>query len=147
MSDSDLIYGTSASAPPSLDSRDQEILAKNQLAFDRRIGPRVGDFVIFADNVTRRISHVWDFPDTPIEDRLDEWSYQTSDGGSWHFSGGGCSFSGGLYTGVKLRTLIDTCGTRKGAIWFFHHDFAGANRGVYTEAIFRVYSCTEPAPR
>src|SRR5271167_3580103 len=74
-----------------LDDRDAAIVAERMARMDARPGPRVGDFVRFADGVERRISHYWQAePDMP------GWQAgaQTSDGGSWHLGSEGCSFSG-----------------------------------------------------
>ena len=127
---------------PTFDDRDAAILAQSQTLFDRCADrPRNGDFVRFACGTLRRVSHVWAWSDTPRA----EWSYQTSDGGSWYFEGGVCSFSGGLHAGVPHDTLRDTGETREGSVWFFHHNWSGAGRGVECKARFRVYDCTEVA--
>lgn len=126
---------------PTFDDKDAAIRQKNLVAFDDRQGPRVGDFIIFADGVTRRISHKWDFQGER------ETDYQTSDGGSWYFGEGYCEFSGGLYGPVPESTLTPTEEKRDGAVWFFHHNFAQADNGVHTTIPFRVYTCSLPAPR
>jgi hypothetical protein len=83
-----------------LDDRDKAILAARVAAFDPTEGPRVGDYVCFADGVTRRISYVW--PD----------DIQTSDDGSFYLGKGYMSFSGVLYTHMPTETLTLTKGTR-----------------------------------
>ncbi len=127
-----------------LDERDAEIVARCMAAMDAEPGPRVGDFVRFADGIERRISHVWPaMPDTP------GWraGAQTSDGGSWHLGEYGCSFSGGLYPLVGLDTLTDTGERQDGCAWIFHHGHACAGGGVDLLAPFRVFTCSEEAPR
>lgn len=126
------------------DERDQAILDARIALYDAIAKPRVGDYVIFADDVTRRISHVWDWDD-------DDPEYppvaQTSDGGSWYLGDGYQSFSGSLWPGVKLTTLTLTDETRRGACWFFHHDWHRAHNGVDITIPQRVYRCSLPAPR
>lgn len=120
---------------PEFDERDREIQDERQKALDEHKGPRVGDFVIFADGVERRISHLW--PD----------GFQTSNGGSFYLGDGYCRFSGSLYKSVPLETLTLANGAVSGAVWFFHHDHWGAGRGINTTAKFRAYVCEWVAPR
>jgi hypothetical protein len=127
-----------------LDERDGATVAERMARLDERSGPRVGDFLRFANGVERRISHYWGAePDVP------GWraGVQTSDGGSWHLGEGGCSFSGGLYPLVALDTLTDTGETRNGSAWIFHHGHRCAGGGVDFLAPFRVFTCSEEAPR
>jgi hypothetical protein len=124
-----------------LDARDTEILAQRIYAFEQVTGPRVGDYVRFADDVTRRISYIW-------RDEHDQaFNVQTSDGGSFYLGNGYVSFSGGLYDGVEPSSLSG--GDRKmlGSVWFFHHDQHMAHNGVDAEIPFRLYRCSEVAPR
>ena len=127
-----------------LDQRDAETVAARMTSLNAQPGPRVGDFVRFADGIERRISHVWpEMPDT------DGWraGAQTSDGGSWHLGEYGCGFSGGLYPLVGLDTLTDTGETQDGCAWIFHHGHKCAGGGVDFLAAFRVFTCSEEAPR
>ena len=125
-----------------LDERDAAILAERTRLFDEAPGPREGDYVIFADGTERRVSFV-----TPLEWLPECDSVQTSDGGSWYLGEGYCSFSGGLYRGVKRDTLTLTDETRAGSCWFFHHNHRMAHNGVEVLIPFRVYECSEDAPR
>lgn len=121
-----------------LDTQDLAILAYRTQCFwqyERTLLPRVGDYIVFADEVTRRVSHVWDWP-TGGE------SVQTSDGGSFYLGEGYCSFSGGLYPGIPLRTLTLTADLRQGPVWFFHHDLHRASNAVSTTIPCAVYTCT-----
>ena len=118
-----------------IDERDREIIAERVTALDERVGPRVGDFVEFPDDVTRRISHDWG----------DE--VQTSDGGSWYLGKGYTSFSGGLFGVTPKTDLVLTGETCEGSVWIFHHDSRRAHNGVDTTIPFRVYQCSEEAPR
>lgn len=130
-----------------LDERDQQILADRQLAYDAIEGPRVGDFVRFADGVERRISYIWrigagdGFWVRPADyDRI-----QTSDSGSYHLGDGYVSMSGGLHPAIPANTLSETDETKPGPCWFFHHDLARAHNGVDVLATFRVFTCSREA--
>lgn len=130
---------------PEFDDRDAAILAERQAAFDKREGPRCGDFVIFPCGTTRRIAHVWKW------DASDEGpavhDLQTSVGGSFYFGEGYMSFSGTLYQSIPASALVDTGETREGLCWFFHHDWSQAHNGVYTHARCRVYRSNVEAPQ
>ena len=79
---------------PTFDDIDAKILSRNMASLDKNQGPRCGDYVVFADGVTRRVSHIWDFQGgSPV-------MLQTSDGGSWCLGDGYVSFSGTLYRSV-----------------------------------------------
>lgn len=121
-----------------LDDRDRAMLSTRAFLFwARHFGPSVGDYVDFADGVTRRISHCWTFGDPTV---------QTSDGGSFYLDRSGyCSFSGGLHPGVAMDTLTLTGAGREGAVWFFHHDYTTAGGGVHTSMPFAVYTCSLPS--
>lgn len=122
--------------------RNAAILASRMTELDRLPGPRVGDYVEFADGKVRRVSHAWEWQaDGPLG------SYQTSDSGSWYLGNGYVSFSGGLYCGVPGSTLTVTKEKRLGRVWFFRNNWAEAHNGVETEADFRVYKCSEVAPK
>ncbi len=121
-----------------LDETDQAIVDRRMATLNTRPGPRVGDFVIFADGTERRISEKWD-----------EF-VQTSDlagdmAGRYYLSAAGLSYSGGLYPGILAETLTDTGETREGSAWIFHHDRHRAHNGVNFSASFRVFTSTLPA--
>src|SRR5216117_3642018 len=99
---------------PAFDERDAEILAKRIAMLDEITGPRTGDFVIFADDVTRRISYIW------RDEHGAAFSVQTSDGGTYYLGEGYVSMSGSLFSGVKPETLTLTDERRDGRVWFFH---------------------------
>lgn len=108
------------------DARDAEILAKLESAWDRRQGPRVGDFVLIGDRYGR-FSHDWG-------DGL-----QWSENGSFYLGEGYASFSGGLNKTIPLENLTLTDETRAGDFWFFHHGFAQAHSGVGARIACRVW--------
>lgn len=124
-----------------VDSRDEEILQRRCAALDLREGPRVGDWIDFADGIKRRISHVWDLEDGSEPD------YQTSSDGHGYYLGDGyVSFSGTLYRSVPRSALTLTDERRLGHVWFFHHDWMQAHSAVYACAPFRVYRASVAAP-
>ena len=129
------------------DERDRAIVAEREQALNADQGPRVGDYVEFANSVTRRISHMW----PAFADTGDGWSApasaQTSEGGSFYLGDGYVSFSGGLHPGIPVDTLTRTEEMRPGSVWVFHHDWHTAHNGVDTEIPFRVYHSTADAPR
>jgi hypothetical protein len=128
-----------------LDERDWLILQDRLAELDTIDGPRVGDWVVFADGVERRISQRWQFPadeDGPAIDAV-----QTSSGGSFYLGDGYVSFSGGLFGSVPTATLEATGQFREGRVWFFHHDHWTAHNGVQSVGLFRVFLCSEVAPR
>ncbi len=138
-----MTYGFTHNPRPTFDDRDQVILDRNMRSLDLIEHPRVGDYVRFVDGIERRISHVHAFAGDPVSER----TYQTSDGGSWYLGDGFCSFSGSLYNSVPHSSLMLTGAIKTGRVWFFHHDYPGANLGVDSTPIFRVYTCNLPAPR
>ncbi len=129
---------------PVFDERDAEIRAQRLAAFDKLKGPRCGDYIEFANGVTRRVSYLW-------RDITPE-GVQTSAGGSWYLGTGWTedeayvTFSGSLYRSVPPESLTLTDEKRDGSVWFFHHNRSQAHNGVHTEIPFRVFRCSLPAP-
>lgn len=65
---------------------------------------------------------------------------QTCYGGSFHiFKSGNCSFSGGLNPSIKKEWLVERSEVKPASYWFFHHDSAGAHRGVDVSIPTRVW--------
>jgi len=129
---------------PKLDVSDELIIAKREARLNRVTEPRCGDYVIFADGIERQISHVYDKTWNEMS------GVQTTDGkygASFYLGDGYVEFSGGLYPSVKMDTLTLTKETKPGIVWIFHHDFHTAGWGVYSEIRFRVYTCSENAPK
>jgi hypothetical protein len=117
------------------DERDAELLKLRIEAREKIDGPRIGDFVIFDNGVIGRFSHDWG-------DKIQWSSCPNGDHWGFHlFSDGHASFSGSLNPSIMKDQL--ECGRseddRNGKFWFFHHDFAGAGRGVYCDVPCRVY--------
>lgn len=127
----------------SLDTNDAQILRQRTAALDTIEGPRCGDFIRFANDIERRISHLW----TEMEDYGMEDAAQTSDGGSFYLGDGYVSFSGALYGGTPIEKLRLTEDKKLGSVWFFHHNVQKAHNGVNTTLPFRIYETDKEAPR
>jgi hypothetical protein len=123
---------------PQFDERDEEILRAREAIFNRVAGPRVGDFLRTADGVLR-FTHDWgDSIQTTV--RAKHPCYGDA---SFYLSDGYASFSGSLDPAIDKKILIDTGETMPGSFWFFHHDHAGAERGVSCSMICRVFEISK----
>lgn len=125
-----------------LDQIDRTILNDRLNKLAKIPGPRVGDYVRFADGVERRIAHDWAMFDGGLQTADDRFGPMT-----FYLDSGFCSYSGGLRNQVPRETLTLTEETKLGSVWFFHHDIRHAHNGVDVEIPFRVYTCTEDAPQ
>lgn len=126
-------------ANSSLDRKDHEILVSSVVELHKREGIRVGDFIRYADGAMRRVAHIWD------DGAGNALEIQPTDGGSFHLSpSGSVSFSGGLHRSIPAESLTDSGQHAHGAVWFFHHDIWGKDRGVNAGVTFRIYD-TEAA--
>ena len=128
--------GLNADGTSKFDHEDPKMLSARTKAFGAMAGPRVGDYVRFQDDVTRRISCMWP-----------EGGVQTSDHGTYYLAESGhISMSGSLNTAVPADSLIATGETKAGDVWFFHHDCPVRDGGLDATLLFRVYACPRPAP-
>jgi hypothetical protein len=124
-----------------LDKEDAEILHYREAQLYKIEAPTVGDWVEFADGVTRRISYVW-------PDGVQTSGYNGGDGGSYYLGEGYVSYSGPLFGTVPTDTLTLRADTpRAASVWFFHHNHRMAHNGINTLAWFKVWKCTEVAPQ
>lgn len=115
------------------DATDRVQLDKLMIAREQIARPRVGDYVRFATGELERISHDWGdgLQTSPV------WA------GSYYLcSNGNASFSGGLNPLIPFETLTITEKSESGDFWFFHHNIAGAGRGVWFSCPCRVYVTT-----
>jgi hypothetical protein len=121
---------------PTFDQTDAKLLAKREVLFNKNQGPRVGDYVIFPDQHVERISHDWG-------DKM-----QTTGGqfGQNFYLGrqGEASQSGGSNPGIPKAELTNTGKKMSGSMWFFHHDRAGAGRGIEFSIDCRVFQYCGP---
>lgn len=115
-----------------LDEKDTQILVDRETEFNKRTGPRVGDFVKMLDGTIQRFSHDWGD------------DIQTSNGGSYHISKSGyVDMSGGLNRAIMKDKLTLTDEAMPGSFWFFHHDRAAAHNVVDVKITCRVYQQNE----
>lgn len=117
--------------------RDAAILERNAAARDRIEGPRVGDFVVFADGSRGRFTYDWgNGIQTTVRPKRGGYEFGA---GSFYLGPDGVSYSGALDPMIPKAQLADTGETALGAFWFFHRDWACAHSAVYVEAPCRVY--------
>ena len=109
------------------DQRDEAIAIERKTAWDKRQGPRVGDFVIMPTGTVERFSYDWG------ED------IQTCFEGSFHMSKGFASMSGSLNPAIPKANITDTGEMKPGDFWFFHHDYAEAFHAVGLNMDCRVF--------
>lgn len=121
---------------PDFDEKDERLAARRITAFDKRVGPRVGDWIDFADGATRRIAYLW-------PDQVQTTSHGDGDGG-FYLGDGHVAFSGAQDPGVALDCLLPVAEIRPAWIWFFHHDVRAAHNSVRTTVPFRVFRCPWP---
>jgi hypothetical protein len=122
-------------------NKNAEILAERIAAYDKIEGPRVGDYLDFAEPQRSRyegrtassfrIAHDWG-------DRVQP-ACCGGDTGSFYFSVGSMSYSGGLTPPIPTSRLEATGLHRSGCLWFFSENITGAGRGVHFSAQFRVF--------
>lgn len=118
-----------------LDEIDTQLFKDRAEKFLQFTTPQVGDFVIFPENIVRRISHDWSD------------SVQTSDGGRFYLKSNGCmDFSGSLYRSISKDALTLTDEKNQGSCWFFSHNQWKAHNGVDVKIACRVWQSSVPAP-
>ena len=116
-----------------LDNHDEKILLEQIALWDKRRGPRVGDWCLLLDGTARRFTHDWgDFLQTTTEPA-------GKFGASFYFGKGYMEFSGGLDRAINAAEFELTEETRDGSCWFFHHGEARAYNGIQTNVPCRVY--------
>ena len=116
------------------DTLDAEILVKREKLFNELEGPRVGDFLSTPEGMLR-FTHDWgDEIQTTVRP-----SHPCNGDASFYLSEGYVSFSGSLNPSIKKNLLEDTGEKQDGSFWFFHHNFAGAGRGVHFRIPCRVF--------
>lgn len=137
MFDADITYDTSPHASPRPDARDAAILSarRAQRAALPPSIPQVGEWVREVDGSMSRVTYVWE---------LSDGLYVQAGGGElgsfYLLDSGHESYSGGLDPGFPGERLTLTDETAPGQVWFFHHDFPGAHRGVYFMMPERVWN-------
>jgi hypothetical protein len=123
---------------PEFDARDAGILAEREQLFNQNQGPRVGDFLRVPDGVLR-FTHDWgDSIQTTVGAK-----HPCYGDGSFYLSDGYASFSGSLDPAIDKTKLRDTGETLEGSFWFFHHNQACAENGVYFKLPCRVFEMVQ----
>ena len=115
---------------PEYDERDKSIQEERETMWNKRRGPRVGDFVKMADGTLKRFTYNWG---DGIQTTANGY------GGSFHLGKGYVSYSGGLDPAIPRETIRYAGKKRAGSFWFFHHGHMTAHNGVETTAMCRVY--------
>ena len=108
--------------------KDLDILKSRIELFDKRTGPRVGDYLELPYGIFTRFTHAWDD------------GIQIGGGSASYYLGNGyISYSGGLDPSIEYKSMVDTGQKKDGMVWWFHHDHSGGGRGVYSYMPFRVF--------
>jgi hypothetical protein len=113
-----------------LDEFDLAIRDRRIIAWNKRTGPRVGDFCLLPDGTETRFTNDWGK------------GIQTTSGsepGSFYFGEGWMDYSGALDPGIPRDSLEDTGQVKPGAAWIFHHDQPKAHNAVAVAVPCRVY--------
>jgi hypothetical protein len=125
---------------PKIDDRDREIISGRAAHFDEQPGPRVGDWLIFADDEARRITVIYD-------ETYAQPGVQTSRNGRFYLGDGYVSAGGSYDSVTPMDTIQPVHGeARPGLIWIFHHDHRAAHNGVEEMIPFRVYRTSRNTP-
>jgi len=125
--------------PRTLNPINLEIVAARMEAFNKRQGPRVGDFLRLPATDPRqgdmtRFTQRW--PD----------KIQTGGmGGSFYLGSNYLDYSGSLDSGIIPADIIPTDETRDGSLWIFDLGQSGAHRGVDFMRPMRVFKTREGA--
>lgn len=120
---------------PDFDTQDALLLVKREMLFNEIPGPRVGDFLRVADGAVLRFTHDWgDVIQTTVTAK-----HPCHGDASFYLSDGHVSFSGSLNPAICKDSLRDTGETLEGSFWFFHHNQAQAENGVYFKMKCRVF--------
>jgi hypothetical protein len=123
-----------------LDEKNKEILKIRQAAFLNRKVIKSGDFIHFPDGEYRRATHVW--TDKNNQPEGIQTTIKNGADSSFYMGEGYMSFSGSLDPSIPYSTMTRTNATKEGNAWFFDHDWARANGGVYVKVLCPVWECS-----
>lgn len=120
------------------DDRDAALLQDRMRLRAELQGPHVGDWVwMHKLKQFRRFTHNWG---DGIQTTHDWGNGKCDGGGGFHiFKDGTCSYSGGLDRSIPKNQITGPIGYKQGMVWFFHHDWVGAHRGVWHYADFPIF--------
>jgi len=102
-----------------------------------------GHVVRFADGTMRVVSHVW--RDEANQPDAIQTSEITGDARLHLGSYAGMAYleySGGLYGGVSFATFNLSPQFTQVTVWLWHHQIAGAGRGVYATVRVPIWDCS-----
>jgi len=115
------------------------LLRKRVKMYNRKKGPRVGDWVRLNNGVMTRFTYDWGIHEREdlgiqIGDRE-----RAGDCGSFFLGDGYCSYSGSLDPCILRKNLRRTNKMKEGRVWFFHLNHWCADNGINFKVKFRVY--------
>lgn len=112
----------------------------------QRLGPRIGDYIHFADGSLRRIGCTTEAGGR-AQDRGDVLLWTCPPGQRLHLKPGGMAVGDYLLPPITTATLTLAPRTRPGPVWIWRHGQPGLGRRVTAAIACRVYRCTLPPPR
>jgi len=109
------------------------ILNESLSEFNKRQGPRVGDYLELPHGLVTRFTHAWDD------------GIQIGGGSGSYYLGksGYVSYSGGLDPSIEYTSIEATDKVKDGMVWFFDQGWSGGGRGVYFYIPFRVFKLVD----
>jgi hypothetical protein len=126
--------------PRTIHPANLEIVATRMAAFDKRKGPRTGDFLRLP---------VTDPRQGDLTRFTDHWGNFIQTGGSrygsYYLGFNFLSYSGGLDSGLAVSDILPTDETIDGSLWIFDLDCHRAGRGVDFMRPMRVFTVRDGA--
>jgi len=114
------------------DNKDDSIASTRLFLFNKFDGPRIGDFIVYADGVINRICY----------HHGDRVQTTGAHNGRYYIGHRGVpEYSGGLDPSIPTAELLNSGQTRLGVFWFFHHNISRAHYGISFETPCRVFAC------
>jgi hypothetical protein len=115
--------------------KNMHLFIKRRDKYNRRKGPREGDWVIEKNGKISRITYIWtDEKGIPFQIQTGGSKY-----GSFYLGNGYISYSGSLDHGHKPNKLRMLKRKMEGQVWFFKDNMWGAHRSVDFMMEFRVF--------
>ena len=120
--------------PRTTDPKNVANLAAFMAAYDKREGPREGDWIRHPSGYMSRITADWESHVQPGGAKY----------GRYHLNQHGASYSGSCEPCIPVSGLRKTEEVKDGSVWIWDRGFSGAGRGVDFVVPFRVYETDEP---
>jgi len=114
---------------PQLDEKNTAILKDREAKYNKKAGPRVGDFLKLPDGTYTRFTY--------------DWGDSIQTGGasrSFYLGNGYISYSGGLDPGIEKSDVKLLKIKKYGLVWFFKDDWQRAGGGIDAKMAFRVFT-------